>query len=137
MPLNDYLNDKFPNMKLRPPLFYNWDFGIRFELGNPDEENVGSYMERVYFRAISLFKELHSTADEILIITNVLHAGEENILRRPRIKLLNKYIKRKEVLYKLQHQVIPYVFEDIYDIFDFETHRYMLKCKVSDVSAFH
>jgi hypothetical protein len=32
MLLNDYMNETFPNLELRPPLFYSWDIGIRFEL---------------------------------------------------------------------------------------------------------
>lgn len=31
--LNNYLNDNFPNLNFRPPLFYNWEIGIRFGLG--------------------------------------------------------------------------------------------------------
>ncbi|WP_240903818.1 DUF3885 domain-containing protein [Chengkuizengella sediminis] len=133
MHLNDYMNKKFINLKLRPPLFYNWDTGIRFELGNPDENNELVYMDRVYQRSLSLFKSLHSLDDEIIIVANVHHAGEENILRRRKLKIFNHYIKFKEVLFRLQHKVIPYVFEDVYDIYDFETHRYTLRCKVSDV----
>jgi len=33
MLLNDFMNDNFPNLQLSPPLFYNWEIGIRFELG--------------------------------------------------------------------------------------------------------
>ncbi|NHN35505.1 DUF3885 domain-containing protein [Paenibacillus agricola] len=47
--------------------------------------------------------------------------------------LVNHYIKYKDVLFKLQHKTIPYIFEDVYGICDFETHRYTLQCKVSDV----
>lgn len=137
MQLHDYLNNKFPNLKLRPPLIYNWDFGIRFELGNPDKENIRSYMERVYFRAITLFKALHSIRDEIFVVANVHHAGEENILKRRKVKIFNHHIKSKDILYRLQHEIIPYVFEDVYDIYDFETHRYSLKCQIQDVKYIH
>jgi hypothetical protein len=133
MLLNDYMNEKFPDLKLRPPLFYNWVTGIRFELGNPDENKEVFYMEHVYQRSLSLFKSLHSLDDDIIIVANVHHAGEENVLKRRKLKILNHYIKYKDVLFKLQHKVIPYVFEDVYDIYDFETHRYTLRCKVSDV----
>jgi hypothetical protein len=133
MLLNDYMNEKFPYLKLRPPLFYNWETCIRFELGNPDENNEVLYMEHVYQRSLSLFKSLHSLDDDIIIVANVHYAGEENVLKRRKLKIFNHYIKYKDVLFKLQHKVIPYVFEDVYDIYDFETHRYTLRCKVSDV----
>jgi hypothetical protein len=94
-------------------------------------------MERVYFRAITLFKALHSIRDEIFVVANVHHAGEENILKRRKVKIFNHHIKSKDILYRLQHEIIPYVFEDVYDIYDFETHRYSLKCQVQDVKYIH
>ncbi|WP_452233326.1 DUF3885 domain-containing protein [Kroppenstedtia sanguinis] len=38
MLLKNYLNTHFPSLPLRPPLFYNWKIGIRFELGDLEEE---------------------------------------------------------------------------------------------------
>lgn len=33
MQLNDFMHENYPNLELRPPLFYSLDIGIRFELG--------------------------------------------------------------------------------------------------------
>ena len=33
MDFNSYLVKYFPALELKQPLFYNWDYGIRFELG--------------------------------------------------------------------------------------------------------
>ena len=33
MLLKDYMNEHFPKLELKPSLFYNWEIGIRFELG--------------------------------------------------------------------------------------------------------
>lgn len=137
MILNGYMSEKYPNLKLRPPLFYNWNIGIRFELGNPEENNKEEYMERVYERALTLFKSLHSLNDEIMVVANVHHAGEENILNRRKLKVFSHYVKSKDFLFRLKHKVIPYVFEDVYEIYDFETHRYTLSCKVSDLKYFN
>lgn len=131
--INEYMSEKFPGLKLITPLFYNWEIGIRFELGDPDENNEKIYMERVYDRSLSIFKSLHSPNDEVIIVANVHHAGEENSLRRRRVKIFNHYIKSKDVLLKLKHTVIPYVYEDFYDISDFETHRYWLQCHISEI----
>ena len=137
MQVNHDLDDRFPNLKIRPPLFYDWPIGIRFELGDPDEDNRERYMERVYFRALSLFKALHSTHDEMWMIANV-HHREENLWRRRRVKIFQHYVKSKEVLYRLQHQVIPWVFEDLDEYSEgLQTHRYTLRCKVSDVKYVH
>ena len=70
MLLNDYINENFPNFSLRPPLFYNWEIGIRFELGvGWDRENNyenSPYVQRVYKRAITLFESLHTREKEDL-----------------------------------------------------------------------
>ncbi len=69
MRLNEYMLETFPNLELRPPLFYNGDIGIRFKLGvNYDCNNIYEncpYLEGVYSRAITLFQSLHATEDDI------------------------------------------------------------------------
>jgi hypothetical protein len=34
---NEHVNGIFPKLKRRPPLFYKWNVGIRFEWGDPEE----------------------------------------------------------------------------------------------------
>lgn len=130
----NYLNNHFPNLKLCPPLFYNWNIGIRFELGNPSMYRIDQelYMEQVYDRAISIYKYLHKDDDEILVVTNAHFADEPNPIRR-NPKVYRRYITNKDVLKSLQHKVIPYVFADFYEIDDFETHRFILKCFGRDI----
>lgn len=75
MQLNEYMKDKFPNLELRPPLFYSWDIGIRFELGvewksEYDYPN-SPYLLGCYKRAITLFEALHSPTDDIFIVVDV------------------------------------------------------------------
>jgi hypothetical protein len=131
-----YLNEKFPGLELRMPLFYNWPFGIRFELGDPEEENLSAYMDRVYFRAISLFKALHAGGDDLLLVANVHHHDQQNVLKRRKLGIFSKYVKSRKVLHKLRHQVIPYVYaDDEEDLAGLETHRYELPCKVSDLET--
>lgn len=134
MALDDYLQKYFPNLMLCPPLFYNWDDGIRFELGNPPMFKVDKalYMEQVYDRALSIYRHLHKNNDEIYVVTNAHFADEPNPIRR-KPKVYRRYINNKDVLKCLQHKVIPYVFADVYEIDDFETHRFILKCYGSDI----
>lgn len=71
MRLTEYMRLNFPNLELKPPLFYHWDRSICFELG----EEIGSghcyadhpYLEKVQKRAITLFKAIHSPKDAILL----------------------------------------------------------------------
>lgn len=69
MHLNDFMNENFPNLELRPPVFYSWKIGIRFELGvDYDHSNAyenSPYLQGVYKRAITLFNALHSHNDDI------------------------------------------------------------------------
>ena len=63
MLLVDHMNEKFPNLNIRPSLFYNWEIGIRFELGvywNREHHYENSpYVQEVYKWAVTLFKSLH------------------------------------------------------------------------------
>jgi hypothetical protein len=138
MKVNEYVNEIFPNLKLRPPLFYNWNVGIRFQLGDPAEVDSEWYMERVYFRAVTLFKALHAREDDMLIVANVHHIGaEQQIFRRRKVKIFSRHITSKKVLYRLQHQVIPCNSEEADDTYEVETHRYWLRCKVKDIRYIH
>jgi hypothetical protein len=56
MTYDQFMSNHFPNLILRPPLLYNWNVGIRFELGDSNAYDLDKnfYMERVYKRAIPL-----------------------------------------------------------------------------------
>lgn len=135
MLLDKYKQEKFPNLKLRPPLFYNWDIGIRLELGvNYELENIHenrSYLEEVYKRAITLFKSTHSLNDDIYIVVDVNDFGECKACKR-RLNIFSKYVKEKAILFKLEHHTIPYIFPEDDEEGTYSTNRFSLKCKVSD-----
>ncbi|KKI92911.1 hypothetical protein WQ54_06955 [Bacillus sp. SA1-12] len=136
MLLNDYLDKKFPNLKLSPPLFYNWEIGIRFELGtemesgNDDEDR--SYIQGVYTRAITLFKSLHSQGEEIYIVVDVNDFGDQRSFKH-KAGVFSKYVHEKFVLYALKHAEIPYVFPEENEEGKYKTHRFILKCITSDM----
>ncbi|MFA1642913.1 DUF3885 domain-containing protein [Chryseomicrobium imtechense] len=131
--LNDYLDTNFSSLELKVPLFYNWPVGIRFELGDPEEDDDKMYMNRVYSRAISLMKSLHSNHDELLVLVNAHYAGVPLRRRVPRV--FNHYIKSKAVLSKLQSQTIPYVYAEEFDVFEenLTTNRFYLECTLNDI----
>lgn len=91
-------------------------------------------MERVYGRAMELFKALFTKDDEIIIATNAIFEYK----LKHQIKKLNlypRYIKKKQLLRNLKLDVIPDIFaeEDEIPDPDDNTYRYMINCKVSDV----
>lgn len=134
MNLSHYLETRYQGLKLRPPLFYQWRRGIRFELGNPSIPGIDrqEYMEHVYDRAIHLFEALHDKDDEMYVVTNAHFADQHNPAKR-KLNLYRKYIRTKEPLRTLQHGVIPYVFADENESDDEETHRFSLTCKAADI----
>lgn len=136
MRLNGYMLETFPNLELRPPLFYNGDIGIRFKLGvNYDYNNIYEncpYLEGVYNRAITLFQSLHSKTDDIYIVVDVNDYADGETFKH-KLNIFSKYVKEKSDLFKLQKNTIPYVFPEDDEDGLYKTHRFTLKCKVSDL----
>ncbi|WP_434611658.1 DUF3885 domain-containing protein [Bacillus paranthracis] len=136
MRLKEYMLETFPNLELRPPLFYNGDIGIRFKLGvNYDCTNIYEncpYLEGVYNRAITLFQSLHSKTDDIYIVVDVNDFADGETFKH-KLNIFSKYVKEKSDLFKLQKNTIPYVFPEDDEDGLYKTHRFTLKCKVSDL----
>lgn len=136
MRLNEYMLETFPNLELRSPLFYNGDIGIRFKLGaNYDYNNIYEncpYLEGVYNRAIALFQSLHSKTDDIYIVVDVNDYADGETFKH-KLNIFSKYVKEKSDLFKLQKNTIPYVFPEDDEDGLYKTHRFTLKCKVSDL----
>lgn len=136
MSLNKYMQENFPNLELRPPLFYNWNIGIRFGLDTDNNFNNDlesrSYLEEVYKKAITLFKSIHSPEDNIYIVVDVNNFADGNTFKR-KLNIFSKYVKEKSVLAKLQETTIPYVFPEDDEDGIYKTHRFTLKCQTSDI----
>lgn len=134
MLLKDFMNENFPNLELRPPLFYSWKIGIRFELGVDYDSDYAyensPYLQGVYKRAIALFKSLHSYNDDIYIVVDVNDYADGF---KHKSKTFSHYIKEKSVLYGLNQKTIPYIFPDDDEEGTYKTHRFTLKCKTSDI----
>lgn len=136
MELEKFMAANFPNLVLTPPLFYNWDIGIRFELGvnwkREENKEDSVYLRGVYDRAITLFKSLHQEDEEILVVVNVHDFGGKWAFRE-KLNIFSRYVRDKSVLYKLQHKMIPYIIPEDNEDGKYKTHRFILKCKTSDI----
>lgn len=135
MKLNEYMRTTFPQLALRPPLFYNWGVGIRFELGvdyryDQIYENC-PYMKGVYSRAIAVFQALHASDDELFLVVDVNDFADGKAFKH-KLKAFSHYVKTKSMLDKLQQHTIPYVFPEDDDDGVYRTHRFTLRCKPSD-----
>jgi len=134
MNFTDFMNDTFPNLELRPPMFYNWDIGIRFELGvewkrEYDYPN-NPYVLVCYKRAITLFESLHSPMDDSFVVMDVNDFNKGKNIKRE-LKNFSPYVE-KSLLYRLKHQMLPYIFLEDDEEGTYRTHRFSLKCKTTE-----
>ena len=90
------------------------------------------YLEGVYNRAITLFQSLHSKTDDMYIVVDVNDYADGETFKH-KLNIFSKYVKEKSDLFKLQKNTIPYVFPEDDEDGVYKTHRYTLKCKVSDL----
>ncbi|MES1046754.1 DUF3885 domain-containing protein [Heyndrickxia oleronia] len=134
MQLNEFMHKNYPNLELRPPLFYSWDIGIRFELGvewkrDYDYPN-NPYILRCYKRAITLFESVHSPTEDIFVVMDVNDFDKGKNLKH-QLKNFLLYVK-KPLLFSLKYQELPYIFPEDDEEGTYKTHRFTLKCKTSD-----
>ncbi|WP_232334283.1 hypothetical protein [Oceanobacillus sp. AG] len=77
MHLNKYIQTNFPGLTLKPNLTSQWSTSIHLKLAKgfypfkeeSDELNP-DYFHTVYHQAISLFHDLFSADEEIILVTN-------------------------------------------------------------------
>jgi len=62
-----FLNDNFKGLRLRKPLFYSWNIGLRFDL-QVGSTNTEEYFQEVTRRASIIFKSLFDSSDEVFIV---------------------------------------------------------------------
>lgn len=133
--LSQFLKEHFNQLTLRPPLFYLWKYGIRFEIAIPwfpheDKDNLQQIKER----ANAIFNVIFHHNDEILLVTDIHCEKDDTFLQKRPTKVYQKYIKNKKVRQKLQHHKLESVFiEDDEDYKEMVTHRFTLLCKKRDI----
>ena len=62
-----FLSDNFKRLRLRKPLFYSWDFGLRFDLQVGDT-NIDEYFKEVTKRATTIFETAFVKSDNVFLI---------------------------------------------------------------------
>jgi hypothetical protein len=133
--LNQFLKEHFNGLKLRPPLFYLWDYGVRFEIRDPALQWYGNENKlQMHERTKTLFDIIFDDSDEMLFVIYFdCLDGISSIQRRP--FQLRKYIKERQFLWKLKHSKLPtmelYDADEWYE--DYVTHRFILPCLKSEI----
>lgn len=62
-----FLKDNFKGLKLRKPLFYSWNLGIRFDL-QVGETDTDEYFQEVTRRASTIFKTAFDNFDKVFLV---------------------------------------------------------------------
>ena len=140
MELRDYININFPGLILKPSLYEQWNKSIHFELAkglyqlkDKNDELNPDYFNTVYDQAISLFNNLFSDEDKILLVTNVYQHKDYLKRSKRRIKVFSHYIKSKDVRFRLKQETLPYLFDDEEEAGDYCTSRFSLECHKRDI----
>lgn len=130
--LSQFMKEHFDNLTLRPPLFYLWKYGIRFEISMPwvEHENK-SNIQQIEERINRIFNKVFNDGDEMFLITDIHCKRNDRFLQKRPTKVFQKYIKDKELRLKLQYRMLPSVFLE--DDEDMVTHRFVLPCKKSNI----
>jgi hypothetical protein len=135
--LNQFMKGNFCNLTLRPPLFYLWKYGIRFEISMPFvKHKEKSNLQQIHERSTGIFKKIFDNTDGMLLVTDVHCKKNDTFLQQRPLKVYQKYIKNQKILRRLQHKVLPNVFiedEDGEGYADMVTHRFVLSCKVNEI----
>ena len=88
MNFDEYMSNTFPSLSLSPPLFYKWDYGIRFEIGDPDiclwKDSNKHLINHAYFvaalyRARVLFESIFEPDDNMLCVFQKYSKGRQKI----------------------------------------------------------
>lgn len=91
--LKSFLKTYFGNLQIVSPLFYNWQYGLRFELGVKKATHNG-YFEEAIRRASLLFESAFDASDDLLILLN------QYKFKRQKIRHTNYLFKQIESLDK-------------------------------------
>jgi hypothetical protein len=127
--LYSFLDTNFEGLTLEPPLFYSWKNSIRFEISHPTIPHYSKEnLKQTFQRSISLFKKVFEEKDEILFVTDVVTTSNNHFLQKKPLNVYKKYLKDKDKLYKLQHQLLVRFFEDEED--QMVIHRFVLQCNI-------
>lgn len=108
-----FLDENFKGLTLKRPLFYNWEFGLRFDLQpnaeNPVSTNNDEYFEFVQSRAKKLFESAFGESDELFLILYQYKWTKRTKIRRGNFVFKQiKGFKQTDV----QYSVKKYLYED-------------------------
>ncbi|MFS0655549.1 DUF3885 domain-containing protein [Bacillus sp. 179-C3.3 HS] len=127
--IKPFLDTYFSNLLLTPPLFYEWPYGLRFELADWSIEKEAEVLEKAGDRAFNIVKYSFHSEDDMLLVTDVYteHAHE---LTKRKLLVYQKYVNRKmryHLRHELLHDLIPEIDEGL------RIERFSINCQLKDI----
>jgi len=132
--LDSFLQDQFDGMELAPGLFYDWKNSLRFAISDSSiDHNKSQFFEHALKRAVSIFNQIFEDQDEILVVSDVYAETSNIFLQRRPLNIYRKYVKFRQVLYKLHHYLMPISLEEADEEQLSVKHRFILPCRKADL----
>ncbi|WP_133406544.1 DUF3885 domain-containing protein [Parashewanella tropica] len=122
--MSTYFSERFPELRIQKPLFYNWETSIRFEIGpseiplweDREKEMLNEeYFTQAFHRATKIFDEVFSADDEIEIIVQRFSDGRQKIKK-------SNFISR-HILSRVSYTTESERIHDIYEM-EYKKHHW-------------
>ncbi|EOP25229.1 MULTISPECIES: DUF3885 domain-containing protein [Bacillus] len=139
MQLKEYMNQTFPGVTLVPSIYSQWENHLHFNFGKDkyqivegtDDLNM-EYFSQLYTYNKYLFEDRFLKEDVVFIVANVYRFKKENIKTPQKINIYNKYIKKRDLKFRIRQEMLPFLFEDKEaDLYC--TSQFSLKCLAEDI----
>lgn len=139
MQLKEYMNQIFPGVTLVPSIYSQWENHLHFDFGKDkyqivegtDDLNM-EYFSQLYTYNKYLFEDIFLKEDVVFVVANVYRFKKENIKTPQKINIYNKYIKKRDLKFRIRQETLPFLFEDEEaDLYC--TSQFSLKCLAEDI----
>ncbi|RWS45287.1 DUF3885 domain-containing protein [Bacillus mycoides] len=139
MQLKEYMNQTFPGVTLVPSIYSQWENHLHFDFGKntyqivegTDDLNI-EYFSQLYTYNKYLFEDIFLKEDVVFVVANVYRFKKENIKTPQKINIYNKYIKKRDLKFRIRQETLPFLFEDEEaDLYC--TSQFSLKCLAEDI----
>ncbi len=124
-----FLKSHFPDLVLTPPLFYEWPFGLRFEVADWSLGEKSVVLEKAGDRALKIVRYAFDPEDDILFVTDVYTQHEHELMKK-KLLVYQKYVRR-QVRKRLRHELLTYVISELDEPLTLE--RFTLTCQIQDI----
>ncbi|MGG1340064.1 DUF3885 domain-containing protein [Bacillus toyonensis] len=139
MQLKEYMNQTFSGVTLVPSIYSQWENHLHFDFGKDkyqivegtDDLNM-EYFSQLYTDNKYLFEDIFLKEDVVFVVANVYRFKKENIKTPQKINIYNKYIKKRDLKFRIRQETLPFLFEDEEaDLYC--TSQFSLKCLAEDI----